>query len=61
MPGSEATSCFFAACFLALLEFFVEGDVVRNWRGLKGCDWLRELMMISQMTAWDKDDESGDG
>ena len=61
MPGSEANSCFLVSCFLALLDFFGEGDAVISWSGLRGCNWLRELMMISQMTAWDKDDASGDG
>lgn len=61
MPGSGSSSCFFADCFLALLDFFAGGGLVNNCSGLKGCDWLWELMMVSQMTAWDKDDASGDG
>ena len=61
MPGSGSTSRFFADCFLPLLDFSGAGDLVINCSGLKGCDWLRELIMVSQMTALDKDDESGDG
>lgn len=61
MPGSGSTSCFFADCFLALLDFLGGGDLVNSCSGLKGCDWLLELMMVSQMTAWDKDEASEDG
>ena len=61
MPGSKSISCFFTSCFLPLLDFSGVGDLVINCSGLKGCDWLRELIMVSQMTALDKDDESGDG
>lgn len=61
MPGSGSTSCFVTDCFLALLDFLGAGGLVKNCSGLKGCDWLWELMMVSQMTAWDNDDASGDG
>lgn len=61
MPGSGSTSGFFTDCFLALLDFVGEGDLVNNCSGLKGCNWFWELMMESQMTAWDKEDASGDG
>ena len=61
MPGSGSISCFFTDCFLPLLDFSGAGDLVISCSGLKGCDWLRELIMVSQMTALDKDDESGDG
>ncbi len=43
------------------MDFLGEGGLVKNCSGLKGCDWLSELMMVSQMTAWDNDDASGDG
>ena len=61
MPGSGSTSRFFIDCFLLLLDFSGAGDLLINCSGLKGWDWLRELIMVSQMTALDKDDESGDG
>lgn len=61
MPGSGSTSCFFTECCLLLLDFSGVGDLVINCSGLKGCDWLRELIMVSQMTALDRDDELGDG
>ena len=61
MPGSGPTPSGFPGCFLALLDFFGGGDLVTNCSGLKGCDWLWELMMVSQMTAWDNDDVSDDG
>ena len=61
MPGSRSTSCFFADCLLALMDFLGGGDLANNCRGLKGCDWLWELMMVSQMTACDRDDASEDG
>ena len=60
-PGSRSTSCFFSDCFLALLDFLGGGDLVNKCSGLKGCVWLWDLMIVSQMTAWDKDDASEDG
>ncbi len=61
MPGSGSTCCFFEDCFLALLDFFDGVDLEMSCSGSKGCDWLWELMMVSQMTALDKDDASADG
>ena len=56
MPGSGSNSCFFTDCFLALLDLLGGGDLVNSCSGLRGFDWLWELMMVSQMTAWDKDE-----
>ena len=61
MPGSGSTSWFFADCFFVLVVFLRGADFVNSFIGLKGCDWLWELMMVSQMTAWDKEDASGEG
>ena len=51
IPGSSSGSCFFVDG-LALLDFF-EGvvAVLNNCIGLKGWDWLREFMIVSQMMA----------
>ena len=61
MPGSGSASGFFADDFFALLDFLGGGGLVNNCKGLKGWVWLWELMMVSQMTAWDRDDASEDG
>ena len=61
MPGSGSTTGCFPACFLALLDFFGGGDLVTSWSGLKGCDWLWELMIVSHITAWDNNEALWDG
>ena len=61
MPGSGSSFCSFAGSFLALVDFFGGGDLRSSRSGFKGYDWLCEWMMVSHITAWDKDDLSGDG
>ena len=53
MPGSSSASCFFANDF-ALPDFFEGvGALLSNCSGLRGCDWLRESIIVSQMIAED--------
>lgn len=52
-PGSSSGSCFFVEDSLPLLVLFGAGRVLRYFTGLNGWDWLCELMMVSQMMAWD--------
>ena len=50
MPGCNSGSCFFVV--VDFLDFLVGvGAFLNSSNGLKGWDWLCELMMVSQMIA----------